>query len=133
MKQMLLQEKYPVFRLEIPKAETSFASVDAILATLRARIAETPDVAEIAVFDHYAHTKGFDGEMHPDLVAAKNLVFCFGYKLPDPTMLSVRPRSIGVADMGDRFVISFLEAPMEIANTAMEAWCKALADRAPAA
>lgn len=133
MKQIVLQQKYPVFHLEIPKAETSCESVDAIVETLRACIAAEENVAEIAVFDHYAHTKGFDGAMHPDLVAAKNLVFCFGYKLPDPKMLAVRPRSIGVADMGDRFEISFLEAPMEIANTRMEAWCKALADRALAA
>jgi hypothetical protein len=133
MKQIVLQQKYPVFHLEIPKAETSCASVDAIVETLRARVAAEENVAEIAVFDHYAHTKGFDGEMHPDLVAAKNLVFCFGYKLPDPKMLAVRPRSIGVADMGDRFEISFLEAPMEVANVKMEAWCKALADRALAA
>jgi hypothetical protein len=133
MKQIVLQQKYPVFHLEIPKSETSCDSVDTIIATLRARVAAAQNVAEIAVFDHYAHTSGFDGEMHPDLVAAKNLVFCFGYKLPDPKMLSVRPRSIGVADMGDRFEISFLEAPMEVANAQMEAWCKALADRAVAA
>ncbi len=133
MRQIVLQQKYPVFHLEIPKGETSCGSVDAIVEALRARIEAEENVADIAVFDHYAHTSGFGGEMHPDIAAAKNIVFCFGYKLPDPKMLAVRPRSIGVADMGDRFEISFLEAPMEIANTRMEAWCKALADRAQAA
>jgi hypothetical protein len=41
-------------------------------------------------------------------------------------MLSVRPRSIGIAEYEDRFVISFLEAPMPLANTAMESWVKAI-------
>jgi hypothetical protein len=133
MKQSLLQQKYPVFHLELPKAETSCATVDDIVTTLQARVAAEPNVAEIAVFDHFAHTKGFDGDMHPEIVAAKNLVFCFGYKLPDPVMMAVRPRSIGVCDMGDRFVISFLEAPMEVATTRMEQWCKDFADKVPAA
>ncbi|GAA5071587.1 hypothetical protein N0B44_13635 [Roseibacterium beibuensis] len=133
MKQMLLQQKYPVFHLEIPKEETSCQSVDDVIAALQARIDAEPNVAEIAIFDHFAHTSAFGGDIHPEIVAAKNLVFCFGYKLPDPVMLAVRPRSIGVSDMGNRFVISFLEAPMEIATTRMEAWCKEIADLAPAA
>jgi hypothetical protein len=41
-------------------------------------------------------------------------------------VLAVRPRAIGVADMGDRFVLSFMEAPMQPANEAMEAWVKGL-------
>ncbi|AHM02590.1 hypothetical protein roselon_00133 [Roseibacterium elongatum DSM 19469] len=133
MKQTLLQQKYPVFHLEIAKEETSCATVDDIIARLQARIDAEPNVAEIAVFDHYAHTSSFGGDIHPEILAAKNLVFCFGYKLPDPVMLSVRPRSIGVADLGTRFVISFLEAPMEIATTAMEGWCKEIADKVVAA
>lgn len=129
MKQTLLQEKYPVFHLEIPKEETSLATVDDVILALRNKIDREPHVADIAVFDHYAHTKSFDGEIRGDIVAAKNLVFCFGYKLPDPRVLAVRPRSIGVVDCGDRFVISFLEAPMEIATKTMEEWIKGLADR----
>ena len=132
MKQTLLQEKYPVFHLDLPKTETSLPDVDAVILALRTRIAAEPHVADICVFDHYAHTASFGGEVRADIVAAKNLVFCFGYKLPDPRVLAVRPRSIGVADCGDRFVISFLEAPMEIATKTMEQWCKDLADRSPA-
>ncbi len=40
--------------------------------------------------------------------------------------MAVRPRSIGVSDMGDRFVIIFMEAPNPVANEAMENWTKAL-------
>jgi len=54
------------------------------------------------------------------------VIFCFGFMLPGPQVLAVRPRAIGVADMGDRFVLSFMEAPMQPANEAMEAWVKGL-------
>ena len=40
--------------------------------------------------------------------------------------MAVRPRSIGIADMGDRFVVSFMDAPMKPANDAMQAWTLAL-------
>ncbi|SIS52792.1 DUF6858 family protein [Phaeovulum vinaykumarii] len=130
MKQSLLMEKYPVFELELPKSETSLGDVDAVIAALKARIDAHPKVAFIATFDHHAHTTAIGGEIAPTIAAAKNIVFCFGIKLPNPHVLAVRPRSIGVADMGDHFHISFLEPPMELATTEMEAWCKALADRA---
>ena len=42
------------------------------------------------------------------------------------TYRSSSSRSIGVADMGDRFVVSFLEAPMPFANDTMESWVKGL-------
>jgi hypothetical protein len=45
-------------------------------------------------------------------------------------VLAVRPRSIGVADMGDKFVVSFMEAPMKPANDAMEMWVKGLRNQA---
>ncbi|WP_414718902.1 DUF6858 family protein [Sulfuricella sp.] len=41
----------------------------------------------------------------------------------------MRPRSIGVADLADRFVVSFLEAPMKPANESMKAWVKGLRNR----
>ncbi|SDH06230.1 DUF6858 family protein [Roseospirillum parvum] len=126
MKQSLLMEKYPVFDMELPKAETDFDSVEAIVAELKARIEETEGVVFIADFDHYAHTRDTGGQIDSKIKAARNVVFCFGRMLPNPHVLAVRPRSIGVCDMGDHFHIAFLEAPMEVANTAMESWCKNL-------
>ncbi len=58
------------------------------------------------------------------------LVFCFGIALPDPHVLAVRPRSIGVAETTEGFLVTFMEAPMPVANTAMEAWAKGLRNRA---
>ncbi len=129
MKQMLLQEKYPIFVLEIGKAETTCQSVDDIIARLKTLIAGDSRVAYIAEFDHYAHTQKLAGAIAPEIKAAKNLVFCFGLQLPNPQVMAVRPRSIGIADCGDKFVLNFLEAPMKPANDAMEAWAKSIRDK----
>ena len=129
MRQHVFMDKYPVFTLSLDKSETSMGSVDDIVATLKARIEETPKVSFIAVFDHLAHTRSIGGEVNPRIVDAKNIVFCFGHALPNPMVMAVRPRSIGVCDMGDTFELSFLEAPMPPANIAMEGWVKALRDR----
>ena len=124
MKQSMLQEKYPVFIAEIAKTETGLKSVDAIVTYYKARIQENPKVHFIGVFDHFAHTSKIGGEIAVDMVAAVDVIVCFGFALPNPQILAVRPRSIGIADMGDRFVISFMEAPMQPANQAMEAWTR---------
>lgn len=126
MKQTLLQEKYPVFVAEIGKDETDCKNVDDVVAYLKAKIAEKEKVQFIGVFDHYAHTRNIGGEIAADIVGAVDVIFCFGFALPNPQVLAVRPRSIGVADLGDKFVISFMEAPMKPANEAMEAWVKGL-------
>jgi hypothetical protein len=130
MKQTLLQEKYPVFVAEIGKDETTCRNVDDVVAYLKARIAEKEKVAFIGVFDHYAHTKAIGGEIAQGIVGAVDLMFCFGFALPNPQVLAVRPRSIGVADLGDKFVVSFMEAPMQPANEAMETWVKGLRNQA---
>lgn len=128
MKQTMLQEKYPIFITEIAKTETTCADIDAIVAYLKAKIAENPRVQFIGVFDHHAHTKAIGGEIAAGITGAVDVIFCFGFALPNPQVLAVRPRSIGIADLGDKFVVSFLEAPMAPANQAMEAWVKGLRD-----
>lgn len=122
MKQTMLQEKYPVYVAEISKSETACQTIDALIDYYKGKIAENPKVAFIGIFDHYAHTRSIGGDIAPGIVAAVDIIFCFGFALPSAQMLAVRPRSIGVADMGDKFIISFMEAPMQPANQAMEAW-----------
>lgn len=126
MKQTLLQDKYPIFVAEIAKTETAFQTVDALVDYYKARIAENPKVHFIGVLDHYAHTSKIGGEIAAGITAAVDIIFCFGFAIPNPQMLAVRPRSIGIADLGDEFVISFMEAPMQPANQAMETWTRAL-------
>jgi len=127
MKQSIVMEKYPVFELDIKKSETTFKTVDEIIAYLKEKIDNHPVAVYIATFDHYSHTKSLaDGEISSDILDAKNIVCCFGKKLPKANMLAVRPRSIGVAELSDEFVVSFLEAPNPIANDAMESWVKGI-------
>ena len=127
MKQTLLQEKYPVYTLEIEPDETSFNSVDEIIGYFRKRIVQHRAAQYIAEFDHYAHTSSLpEGQIAEDILAAKNLVFCFGIALPDPHALAVRPRSIGIAETTKGFLVTFMEAPMPVANAAMEDWAEGL-------
>lgn len=122
MKQTLLNDKYPVFVAEIGKNETDFQSIQALVDYYKAKIAENPKVQFIGVFDHLAHTTNIGGEIMPGLKAAVDIIFCFGFAIPNPQILALRPRSIGIAELDDKFVISFMEAPMQPANQAMEAW-----------
>jgi hypothetical protein len=129
MKQKILMEKYPIFELEIKFNETSYKNVDEVISYLKSKIEEHPVASFIAIFDHYSHTKNLQGGMIADGIKdAKNIVCCFGKELPKPEVLAVRPRSIGVAQMTDGFVISFLEAPNPAANSAMESWVRGIAN-----
>ena len=130
MKQTLLQEKYPVLVAEISKNETPCKTVNDVVEYLKGRIAENKKVQFFGVFDHYAHTQRIGGEIAAGIQAAVDVIFCFGFALPNPQVLAVRPRSIGVADLGDRFVVSFMEAPMAPANEAMEKWVTELRNKA---
>lgn len=129
MKQLHFQEKYPITVVDVPKSETTYTSAEDIAGYFRDCIENTPRVKYLATFDHLTHTREIEGEVSPDIQAAINVVFCFGHALPGPQVLAVRPRSIGVADMGEHFVISFMDAPMKPANDAMQAWALALRNR----
>ena len=127
MEKTLLYEKYPIVTLRIGKAETAYQSVDLIIDFFKQRIDAHRCARFIATFDHFAHTRSLpEGNVDSALIAAKNIVFCFGLTLPEPQVLAVRPRSIGVAETAESFVVSFMEAPMPVANSAMEAWASAL-------
>ncbi len=128
MRQRIIVETLPVFVLEIGKDETDLASVAEIVARLKTHI-DADEVARfIGVFDHYAHTRHLPvGVIDEAILDAWIIVFCFGIALPGPEALAFRPRSIGVAELTDRFVVSFLEAPMPVANTAIETWVRDLA------
>jgi hypothetical protein len=117
-------EKYPIFTLELPKNECRFNDIDQIMGYLKEQIMANPVAAFIGDFDHYAHTESINGEINPSIHAAKMVIFCFGQKLPRPEMMAPRPRSIGVADMGEHFVFTFLEAPLYAINETIEGWIK---------
>ena len=126
MKQSIFKEKYPIFTLEITKDECKFANVPAILDFLAAQIDAHAKAVNIARFDHYSHTKNINGEINPAILDAQNIILCFGMQLPSAEPVAVRPRSIGVTEFADKFVVNFMEAPNPIANETMEAWVKQL-------
>ena len=127
MKQTILMEKYPIFELDIEKSETKYKSIDEILDYLKEKIDNHKIATYIGEFDHYSHTKSLEeGKVADEILDAKNIICCFGKELPKATVLGVRPRSIGVAELKDKFIISFLEAPNPVANEAMESWIKGL-------
>jgi hypothetical protein len=127
MKQKIFKEKYPIFEIEYKKDELKYKNVDEIITALKKRIDEHPDIAFIAIFDHYKHTLNLkDGIINTNIKDAKNIIFCFGKEIPTPEIMAVRPRSIGVCEMQDLFVINFLEAPSETVNKTIEEFIKSL-------
>ncbi len=127
MKQKIFKDKYHIFEIEYKKDELKYSNVDEIIEVLKAKIENHPVIAYIAIFDQYNHTKSLkEGEINPKIIDAKNIIFCFGKEIPTPEVLAVRPRSIGVCETEDSFVLNFLEAPNDTANVVMEEFVKSL-------
>lgn len=125
MKVVEFMEKYQIYTLEIQKDEAKYSNTDEILDYLKSCIENHKVARFITIFDHYTHTKSLDEyEIDENILDAKDIIFCFGKQLKKPEMLGVRPRSIGVCEYEDRFIISFLEAPNPVANDAMKEWVK---------
>jgi hypothetical protein len=86
-----------------------------------------PVINFISTFDQYAHTKSLEnGVINPDILDAKNIIFCFGVELPTAEVMAVRPRSIGVCEKANSYIVNFLEAPNESANENMQNIVKSL-------
>lgn len=129
MKQKVFKEKYHIFEIEYKKSELKYTNIDEIITALQVKIDAHPVISFIAIFDQYKHTLSLkDGEINPNIKAAKNIIFCFGKELPTPEVLAVRPRSIGVCELEDSFVVNFLEAPNDTANKTMEDFVKSLSN-----
>ena len=122
MTKSIFMDKYPIYSLEIQKDETDLKSVDEILAYYKSKIDKHEIATFITVFNHFEHTTNIDGVINPEIKNAKNIVFCFGAAIPSTKMLAVRPRSIGVAEKENSFVVEFMEAPKEKINNAMISW-----------
>ncbi len=129
MKKTIFMEKYPVYSLEISKDETTYSCVDDIIEYLKTLVDAHKVAAFIATFNHYAHTQTLGGEINETIKDAKNIIFCFGKAIPNTKILAARPRSIGVCELENSFVIEFLEAPKEELNSVMEDWAKSIANR----
>lgn len=119
--------EYPIFKIEIKKTDTEFNTMEKMCDEITRIIKSDPKLTWLCDFDHYAHTIDVvKGPVDEKIKAARCLVFCFGISIPNPLVLAARPRSIGVCDMGDSFIISFLAAPREGTNETMVAWIDGL-------
>lgn len=126
MKKTIFMDKYPVYSLELLKTEVKQETVSEILEYFQAKIKAHPVAKFIANFDHYTHTTNIEGEIMDGLLDAQNIIFCFGSAIPNTKILAARPRSIGICELEDRFIIEFIEAPNEQPHKLMESWVKEL-------
>ncbi len=118
MEQINYRGIYQVYVKEAPKTKNLYEIRDFFINKVR----QHPFATYIGMFDHYEHTRNIDGEIADNIIGAINIMFCFGKKLPDPRMLSVRPRSIGVCETDMDFTISFMEAPNPDLTKVMIQW-----------
>ncbi len=122
MKKINLMDKYPVYTKEILKSDTKFKNVDDFIGALKKKVDEDDVATYIGIFDHFTHTKWINWEIMEGMIAGKILLFCFWVSIPKPQAMAVRPRNIAIAEFEDKFVVSFLEAPIEKANTKKIDW-----------
>jgi len=115
-------EKYPVYTKEILKANTKFKNAWEFINALKQKVEADEIATYIWVFDHFEHIKNIGGEIMDGMIAGKILLFCFGQSIQKPQAMAVRPRNIAIAEFEDKFVVSFLEAPVEKANTKKIDW-----------
>jgi hypothetical protein len=126
MKKSVFLETYPLCSLEISKSEIAVKSVDAIVAFFKEKIQNHKSATFIAIFDHFNHTKKLGGEIDPEIIDAKNVVFCFGPMIKNTKVLAIRPKSIGICELTDKFVIDFIEAPNPASQEFLESWISEL-------
>jgi hypothetical protein len=127
LQQVVKEIEIPVFSLQIDPDECRFDTIEEIITYFETEISAHKAVEYIATFDHKKHTSELpEGQLADGIVAAFNLVFCFGFTLQTPDQLACRPRSIGICQLNDQIIVSFLEAPMPVANALMEKWAKSL-------
>ena len=127
MTKTIFMDKYPIFSHEIKKDATKHQTVDAIIEQLKSLIEKHPVAEYIAIFDHYQHTSNLgENLIAEEILDAKNLIFCFGKQIPTTKILAVRPRSIGVCELKDSFMIDCMEAPNEQLQKTLEEWVESL-------
>jgi len=127
MKKTIFKDKYPIYTLTLEKSEVKQKNVPEIIEYFKEKIEKHKIAKYIATFDNYTHTKNLNGSIMEGLFDAQNIMFCFGSGIPSTKIMAARPRSIGICELKDSFVIEFIEALKEEHHEIMEAWSKGLA------
>ncbi len=93
------------------------------MARLEEKVAAHPVATYIGEFDHYGHVAAqAEGKIADEIKASKHVLFCVANAIPNPLTAAARPRAVSVVKLADRFVISFLEAPVEKVNQVLADW-----------
>lgn len=116
------EDGYPLWVEEIAKADTPWRDVDDIVAVLRQDIQGQGGAASIGVFDLYGLNLRLGEALPVAMQDAKVFLFCPGAKLLNPVLVALCPSVVGVADMGNRFVISFLDASRVSSTEPLAQW-----------
>ena len=127
MQQKIINEKFPVYYQEIMKGSTPYRNIAEIIDALKAGLAKNPSSQIIAVFDLHDHVQKRGGKIADSIFGAQTLLFCVANAIPHADIVALRPRSIGVTEFADRFVLNFLEAPAQAVTDAMLALVDAVA------
>jgi hypothetical protein len=129
MKKTIFMEKYPICTIEIKKNKTTYTTIVEVVEHLKSLVDNHKIAAYIATFDNYSHTTKLNGAINPNIKDAQYLIFCFGSAIPNTQILAVRPRSIGIAELDDSFMIEFLEAPKEELTILMQTWANSIVNK----
>jgi hypothetical protein len=113
---------YPVWIEEIAKADTFYRNVDEIVAALQARVARHAQASWIGVCDHYGLNLRLGERLPAAMQDARIALLCDAPALSGTAFLALQPCAIGVADMGNRFVFSFMERPDAAGNGFLRQW-----------
>ena len=125
MEKVIFKDKYPVYTMQILKKEYSH-NINNIVEYFKDQIEKHPSAQLINVFDNYAHTTRLNGEINPDIKAAQNIIFCFGRSINDTKEVSLRPRSLSVCELEDRYIVEFVDPPKQTARDYIIGWCEGL-------
>jgi len=121
------KDEYPIYTMSLSKEVSDANNITELISYFQEKIATHPVATYIGMFDHYSHTASLkEGNIAPEVLDAQNIMFCFGKEIVNPEVLAVRPRSIGIVEYQDRYVISFMKAPNPVANDAIVDWVKSL-------
>jgi hypothetical protein len=126
-----LLDKYPVYTAELMKDNTECKRIDDVMGHFKMKIDQHPVAAYIGEFDHHAHVAAQpEGKIADEIKASKHILFCVANAIPNPLIGALRPRALSITELTDRFIISYLEAPVETANQLIADWVEQLAIKA---
>ncbi len=126
MQKIVFKDRYTIWKCEIEKNKIIYSDIEEIISYFKHKIKTHPFAKYLFLFDHYKHIKSINGKILPDVIDMKNIVFCYGPDILDIEIAALRPRSIGICELKDSYIIEFMQAPSDKAHESMVEWTKEL-------